>query len=64
MKAFEEWRDRQENEGVEQGFRYGNKQGWRAALEWAISKGVQNEESSQMEIEIMAWDLEEELEDE
>jgi hypothetical protein len=37
MKAFEEWRDRQEKAGVEQGYRYGNRVAWRAALEWALT---------------------------
>ena len=39
MEAFEKWRGKQEAEGIEQGFRYGNRVGWRAALERALKAG-------------------------
>jgi len=40
MEAFEKWRKQQEKLRVEVGFDYANEEGWRAALEWALSQEI------------------------
>lgn len=36
MEAFEAWRDQKEADGIEEDFRYGNRAGWRGAMEQVL----------------------------
>lgn len=41
---FEKWRNEQEKEGIEQGYYYSNKVGWKAALEY-VREEILNSDS-------------------